>query len=128
MAEGYRRKYRIAVIVFTMLIFLDIVGMMDSIYNLFSVLLSSDFLNNHLDSNSTWNSESSCMFWYHELVLITHLFNLVLSKHESNQHHPSEVLTDQKDPVLESPRVSLMGVFTGIKVFNDLYEANPFNF
>ena len=68
------------------------------------------------------------MFWYHELVLITHLFNLVLSKHESNQHHPSEVLTDQKDPVLESPRVSLMGVFTGIKVFNDLYEANPFNF
>ena len=44
-----------------MLIFLDIVGMMDSIYNLFTVLLSPEFYINRLEDNSTWNSENSCM-------------------------------------------------------------------
>ena len=44
-----------------MLIFLDIVGMMDSIYNLFTVLLSPEFYINSLENNSTWNSENSCM-------------------------------------------------------------------
>ena len=55
----------LALLLFTMLIFLDIVGMMDSMYNLLSILVGPDMNNNGLEKNSTMNSESSCM-WMRE--------------------------------------------------------------
>ena len=57
-------------IVFAMLIFLDIVGMMDSIYNLFTVLLTPEFYDNRLESNSSRNTQNPCTYKYKLLFIL----------------------------------------------------------
>ena len=57
-------------IVFAMLIFLDIVGMMDSIYNLFTVLLTPEFYDKRLESNSSRNTQNPCTYKYKLLFIL----------------------------------------------------------
>lgn len=56
-----------------MLIFLDIVGMMESIYNLFAIVFRLEFSNNRLENNFTLNTENTCMF---RIINITMLFDI----------------------------------------------------